>query len=390
MAIPLKITISLLACALLGLGSWALASRAAADGGLTVPDPAEIDDVICLSGCLKLRETTPGGSIQVTGTGMRAVTALSFKGEDGRIRQRPSKRTADRLVVPVPTGARSGRVRALGVGGAKSAPSPKVLSVGSKRDLGDPGGQLTILDASVSPRKSYRYGRKKPTLDFVITGGEERNDLRFDIVSADRTVVASIYRKSVPTNSVESVTWNGRATDKRPVKSGRYRFVIRRADGTQAELASRLLRESEGSPLRVSVYGYKFPVRGPHQYWDGIGAGRGHQGLDIGADCGTRIVAARGGRVYWNDYQASGAGYYVVINVAGTGGKSHAYMHLTKRSPLKQGQFVYTGQKIGTVGLTGRTTGCHLHFELWSKPGWYQGGTFLDPTRPMKYWDSYS
>lgn len=390
MGSPRKITISLFAAALLGGGSWVLAAQASADGGLTVPGPAKIDDVICLSGCLKLRETTPGGSVQVTGSGMDKVAALSFKGTEGRIRQKPSRRSADRLVVPVPSGVRSGRVRALGVGGAKSAPSPKVLAIGSKRDLGEPGGELRIVDASVSPRKSYQYGRKKPTLDFVVAGGNETNDLRFDIVSADRTVVSSIYRRSVPANSVESVTWNGRATDRKPARNGRYRFVVRSADGTRAELAPRLLRSSDGNPLRLSVYGHKFPVRGPHQYWDGIGAGRGHQGLDIGAECGTKIVAARGGRVYWNDYQASGAGYYVVINVAGTGGKSHAYMHLTKRSPLKKGQFVYTGQKIGTVGLTGRTTGCHLHFELWSKPGWYQGGTFLDPTRPVKYWDSYS
>ncbi|MFM8889412.1 MAG: M23 family metallopeptidase, partial [Solirubrobacterales bacterium] len=93
---------------------------------------------------------------------------------------------------------------------------------------------------------------------------------------------------------------------------------------------------------------------------------------------------------YWNDYQASGAGNYLVINLAGTGGQSHVYMHLSEPSPLKKGSFVRTGQRIGTVGTTGRSTACHLHFEHWSAPGWYQGGTFLDPTSQLKAWDRYS
>jgi murein DD-endopeptidase MepM/ murein hydrolase activator NlpD len=389
MGLHRKITISFLIACLLGAGSWALGSQASA-GGIGVPRPAKIDDVICLTGCLKLRETTPGGSVQVTGAGMDQVRTVSFAGAEGRIRQEPSTRTSGRLVVPVPAGARSGKLRAHGLGGAKSAPSSQVLLVGSRGRLEDRGDRVRVVDASVSPRKTFQYGRKKPTLEFVVAGGGAENDLRVDLVGPGGTVASSIYRKAVPTNSNQSVTWNGRGTNGKPVKNGQYRFVIRAANGTPAELAPRLRARSAKSLFTTSIYGYIFPVRGPHEYWDGIGAGRGHQGLDIGARCGTKVVAARGGRVYWNAYQAGGAGYYVVINVAGTGGQSHAYMHLTKKSPLKKGQFVYTGQKIGTVGLTGRTTGCHLHFEMWSKPGWYQGGTFLDPTRPVKRWDSYS
>ena len=108
------------------------------------------------------------------------------------------------------------------------------------------------------------------------------------------------------------------------------------------------------------------------------------------AKCGTPLVAARGGVVYYNAYQAGGAGNYLVINISGTGGKSQVYMHMAQPSRFKVGSRVKTGQKIGVVGSTGRSTACHLHFEQWSSPGWYQGGTFLSPTDPLKRWDRYS
>jgi murein DD-endopeptidase MepM/ murein hydrolase activator NlpD len=119
-----------------------------------------------------------------------------------------------------------------------------------------------------------------------------------------------------------------------------------------------------------------YPVRGAHQYWDGFGAGRGHDGADVGARCGTPLVAAQAGRVRFAKYHAR-AGNYLVIDVKDSI-FDLAYMHLTEPAPVVAGQSVVAGQQIGTVGDTGNASGCHLHFELW-EGAYYGGGAPIDP-----------
>ncbi|HTU15242.1 MAG TPA: M23 family metallopeptidase [Solirubrobacterales bacterium] len=128
-----------------------------------------------------------------------------------------------------------------------------------------------------------------------------------------------------------------------------------------------------------------FPVKARVSWGDGLGAGRGHQGQDLMASCKRRIVASKAGRVRLVDYQASGAGNYVVIR--GTDSKfDYVYMHMIKRPRVKQGQRVRAGQLLGLVGSTGRSSACHLHFEMWTRPGWYRGGDVSDPTPYLKKW----
>ncbi len=83
------------------------------------------------------------------------------------------------------------------------------------------------------------------------------------------------------------------------------------------------------------------------------------------------------------------AGNYIVIDGKGTG-FDFMYAHLARRSPLHTGDNVRTGQPIGIVGQTGDATACHLHFEVWTPPGWYQGGSPIDPLPLLKQWDRYS
>ncbi len=70
-----------------------------------------------------------------------------------------------------------------------------------------------------------------------------------------------------------------------------------------------------------------FPVKGKHTYGDGLGAGRGHQGQDLLAKCGKPIVAAQPGKVKVKDYQAGGAGNYVVVKGKGPALRLRLHAH---------------------------------------------------------------
>jgi murein DD-endopeptidase MepM/ murein hydrolase activator NlpD len=122
-----------------------------------------------------------------------------------------------------------------------------------------------------------------------------------------------------------------------------------------------------------------FPVDGDHHWGDGFGGGRGHQGQDVMADCGTPLRAVKDTRVRKVATQAA-AGRYVVLH-DGDSGDDYVLMHLSAVG-VAVGDRVEAGEKVGEVGRTGDATACHLHFEQWTSPGWYKGGHAEDP-RPL-------
>ncbi|HET8975354.1 MAG TPA: M23 family metallopeptidase [Solirubrobacterales bacterium] len=146
--------------------------------------------------------------------------------------------------------------------------------------------------------------------------------------------------------------------------------------------------------LRAIQQQFRFPIRGPHDYgssgsrFGSARSGHSHQGQDVFASCGTKLVAIHTGRVKAAGYQGS-AGNYVVIDADGVK-QDHVYMHLQSAPRVSAGQRVTTGQQLGKVGETCNAQGCHLHFEIWAGKGWYSGGSPIDPLGYLRYWDSYS
>lgn len=126
-------------------------------------------------------------------------------------------------------------------------------------------------------------------------------------------------------------------------------------------------------PIVVSGSGFAWPVRGTmNQYYSWY-----HRAVDIGAPLGTPIVAAQSGTI---SYAISGGwnyGYGTHVIISGANGYQTLYAHMSGLN-VSSGQSVVAGSTVvGWVGLTGRTTGAHLHFEVRSGSGLLNPLSFL-------------
>jgi murein DD-endopeptidase MepM/ murein hydrolase activator NlpD len=96
-----------------------------------------------------------------------------------------------------------------------------------------------------------------------------------------------------------------------------------------------------------------------------LGYNKMHQGIDFGAASGTPVLAAGDGVV---ETAGRFGGYGNWVKVRHSGGYSTGYAHLSRYARgLRPGQSVSQGQVIGYVGSTGRSTGPHLHYEIFFK-----------------------
>ena len=99
-----------------------------------------------------------------------------------------------------------------------------------------------------------------------------------------------------------------------------------------------------------------------------------HDGIDLPAPVGTPVLTIRDGFVTAASRNYGGYGNYIRINHQN--GTESFYGHLSVIG-VEAGQFVHTGQIIGAVGSTGRSTGPHLHL------GMTEHGQSVDP---MEKW----
>jgi murein DD-endopeptidase MepM/ murein hydrolase activator NlpD len=257
-------------------------------GGAASPStPAWISSVTCRTDCVDPRTARPGSLLRLKGGAMKRVRHVTFVGAPGPrddTSAPPAESTPRSVVVRVPDGAVSGRLRVRTSDGALSRPSAVTIGVGGSEA---PAGPATAGGAPPAPT------------------GE-----------------------------------------------------------------------------------HAFPVQGKHDFGQSqarFGAGRSghsHQGHDVFAACGTPVVAARGGTVRWKAFQSRAGNYLVVATDEG----DHAYMHLQGPALAGKGETVATGQPLGAVGDTGAASGCHLHFEIWTAPGWHEGGSPIDPLPALKAW----
>ncbi len=363
----------------------------------------KVAKVTCLRKCASGHRARGGSVLKIVGSELGGVSRLTYlgsygSGDDVTVKVRAGSET--RLQARVPLGAVTGPIALETPAGGHSAPSKAVLILPPLPP--EPNAELSPvpgpgvsgaphLETGTSRTKAFIDARPGVTFSFRLSGASA-TALKVELVSAvDGSVVMTWTPQDVPPDQVQSISWNGRI-GRTAAKPGRYAFRLTAASADGAEARSAQAGDVQRDAF--DLYDHIFPVRGRHDFGQGgarFGAGRAghsHQGQDVMAPCGTRMVAARGGRVQFKQYHGA-AGHYVVIDGDGTD-VDYVYMHLDQPSPFNQGDRVYTGQTIGAVGDSGNARGCHLHFELWSAPGWYDGGHPFDPLPALQAWDSWS
>ena len=330
----------------------------------------------CIDTCAGEHKATEGSRVQASGRHLGNVKRVLFRKEGGGRTEGALLSVSGRSVrAKVPADAADGRPRVIDRYD-NGAVSPNELMIVTPDQIPD-DGNFKLEQATANPDTAYYFGTNRAKVDYTFSGSQN-TDVRIQVVHRkDGKVVDSWVDRSVEPNVGNTAVWRGGARS----PSGGYKFRIGPISGS--------LGSTNGA--RFGFYGWKFPVRGAHQYWDGFGAprsGHTHMGQDVGAACGTPVVAARGGRVQYRAYQ-SAAGNYVVID-GRRDNHDYVYMHLKRRARVHEGQLVRTGEQIGKVGQTGDATGCHLHFEYWKNDWWNGGRALPSVTKALKRWDRWS
>ncbi|HEX4898344.1 MAG TPA: M23 family metallopeptidase [Candidatus Limnocylindrales bacterium] len=296
--------------------------------------------------------------------------------------------------------------------------------------LGGPGANVAATDAAEAPAESYADDGtiyKPVAVNTVVQDG--KGLLRTHTVGAGETLtgIASQYGVTMMT-----VWWANKLTSKDDLHVGQ-KLVIPPVNGlivtvkdgdTLDALAANykvdaadvvavnelddptliigqtiILPDAVGAPIPTpkpvarptSKGGSSCKCSGPSNYsggafsWPVSGGGNyisqyyhyGHYAIDIAADYGSTVRSAASGTVVFAGWKSNGGGYQVWI--AHGSGLYTTYSHMSAVT-VGAGAGVGAGSQVGRVGQSGRATGPHLHFEVWSGPVW-NGGYRVNPLK---------
>jgi murein DD-endopeptidase MepM/ murein hydrolase activator NlpD len=263
--------------------------------------------------------------------------------------------------------------------------------------------------ASTPPNNAQPLARLSVASPMRAGSGEPRIQVRFDEPGVDavearivvlrtpgNAVAARFSLGTVATGRTVSIPWQGPA-----LARGQYLVRVHAHDRWNRQLR-RLAHASGKTTLVVkaapaapaippSSASGVFPVAGAHGFGSPFNEqrkGYKHQGVDITGAEGTPVVSPLAGTVRSTDYQASAAGYYVVLDA--TDGHAYFFAHCQKKSTaVSAGQTIAAGAAICLMGHTGDATGPHLHFEEWVG-GWRVDSNSkpVDPMPQLTAWDS--
>ena len=158
---------------------------------------------------------------------------------------------------------------------------------------------------------------------------------------------------------------------------GGFTIEMAQSGATPGPLTSQTPQQSTPTQIVQVPPGKINPIVG-----DRLGAGRNHGGTDLAVNNGTPLRAVSDGVIVDSDYE-NGWGNFLVMK--DDRGIYHLYGHM--QSGYKRSGPVKRGEVIGKVGMTGRTSGPHLHWEAGT--GW-NGGVITGRFDPLNKYSKFA
>ncbi len=259
---------------------------------------------------------------------------------------------------------------------------PTVASAGIQAAEGEPVGVTApsrilsiqiykVLPADNLQKIAARYDLRPETILWANPKLESNPDLLWPgqqliippvdgvmhVVRAGDTLSSLAIKYKVSLDEIVEFPLNNLESSNTPINSGRQLII---PNGTKPYVARQVAMYRGPVPANA-VRGsgsFAWPVSGhiTQQFW------LGHRAIDVGARAGAPIVAADSGYVVKASHGWNG-GYGRMVMIDHGNGFVTLYAHMNMVY-VRQGENVAKGERLGTVGNTGRSTGPHLHLEI--------------------------
>ena len=229
-------------------------------------------------------------------------------------------------------------------------------------------GKFQLAKADLDAKEA-KLEAEEADLEAVLAEIEEEKAATEELAAAKRELLAN-YQTEIAATETEIANLEGDIETQKAIIAELEEIERKRKEEEAKKAAANKITYDGGSMIwPIPGYTYLSSYFGTRDNPFGQATQEYHSGIDVPAPQGTQIIAAYEGEVAWS-YYSSSAGNWVGIDHGN--GLYTVYMHMSQRL-VSEGDWVSTGQVIGLVGTTGRSTGNHLHF------GVRKNGSYVDP-----------
>ena len=304
---------------------------------------------------------------------------------DGAPRDRPRCRQ----------GARSGPVALVDLGGqalaALGRPARRGPAAAARHATAPPGCPRRSRPRSREPRTLFYGGPQRAVFTYRALGSSPM-DLQVNLVRVtDNAVVRSWDQPAVAPGALNRVRWTGAVKGRVP-RVGKLRL---RALAPAAPPRPACAPPRPSRPDAITVYDHMFPVRGAHDFGDAARPLRRRPRGPLAPGPGRlrrlRHAAGRGARRQGQVLRLP-LRRRLLRRDRRQGHRRRQRLHAPARARRRAGRrprLHRPGDRRRSATPATRV-GCHLHFEEWTAPGWYDGGHPVDPLPDLKRWDRTS